>query len=132
MAILTSNESLIVKNLHTIQNEGGDGNFVIFQADEQANYYIQLAGQKDDPALHAEAASNQVISEGSQLPRQQQIQIEALGWQPPTPGMMNYSREWLANTDEARLAIAKLIMQTFIEGYGIASDSPLEVILNLE
>jgi hypothetical protein len=125
-------ENQIVENLHQIQRDGGESNFVIFQADAQANYYIQLAGQKGSPALYAEAASNQVITDGFQLSQQQQMKIEALGWHLPSPGMMNYSREWQADSEQTLHTIAKIIMHTFFEGYGFAPDSHLDVNLNLE
>lgn len=132
MAAQIPNESLIVENLRTIQTKGGDRNFVIFDADQLANYYIQFTGQKGNPALYAEAASNQVIKEGFQLSRQQQTQIEALGWSPPGPGMMNYFRDWLVSSEDDLIAIAKTVMQTFSTGYNINPNTHLAVNLNLE
>ena len=44
-------ESLIVQNIYKIQKVGGAKNFVIFTADQEANYFIQLVGTKDDETL---------------------------------------------------------------------------------
>jgi hypothetical protein len=132
MATQTQNKSLIVENLRAIQTKGGYGNFVIFEVDKQANYYIQFTGQKGNPVLYAEAASNQVIKTSLQLSHQQQTQIEALGWSPPSPGMMNYFRDWLASSDDDLLAIAKVVIQTFNTGYKINPNTPLTANLNLE
>ena len=125
-------ESLIVQNLHKIQKVGGAKNSVIFSADQEANYFIQLAGAKGEITLYAEAASNHVIPEAYQLSRQQENLIEALGWQRPNDEAINYHRSWQANSHEERLVISQVIMQTFVDGYGFEAGQPLKIDVSLE
>jgi hypothetical protein len=123
--------NLIAKNLGIIQKEGGAENFVIFVVYQKANYYIQLAGSKGDEALYAEAAGNCVIAEKYQLSEQQNDLLESLGWQPPAGGDLNFSRNWLAGSYDARLEIASVVMQTFKEVYGMHDDQAPRVRLSL-
>ena len=130
--MLTPVESQIAQNLRKIQKGGGEGNFVIFTVDLEANTFIQLVGKKDDARLYAETPSNQVIPDGHQLSEDQDDLLEVLGWQPPAGDELNYHRTWRATSHEDRLMIAQEIMQTFVEVYGIEADQPLDVNLNLE
>jgi len=118
--MLTPVESQIALNLRKIQKDGGEGNFVIFTVDAEANTYIQLTGRKDDAKMIAETPGNQ-----NDL-------LEILGWQPPTDDEMNYQRTWWASSHEERLMVAQEIMRTFKEVYGVEGDRPLDVNLNLE
>ncbi len=125
-------ESQITQNLHKIQKEGGDENFVKFTVDSSANIFIQLAGKRGDENLYAEAASNQVISNDYQLSSEQMGRIKALGWKPPMGDEINYHREWQAKSHEDLVKIALMITQTFEEGYGISPNQSLEITLNLD
>ena len=125
------NLSLIKDNLRRIQEEGGSGNFVIFLADEQANYFIQFAGQNRDPMLIGEAPENRLIPDAFTLiPAKLKI-LEDLGWQFHAHSGMNYSQEWQAVTDKHRSAIAQVVLQTFQQVYGVDINQPLKVEINL-
>ena len=56
-----------------------------------------------------------------------------MGWTPPAPGSKdNFYREWQANTDGERRAIAREVLRAFTQVYGLMPHQPLVVELNLE
>jgi hypothetical protein len=126
------NVGMIAQHLGRIQQEGGQGNFVIFVADEKANYFIQFAGQQGDTFLFAEASGNPVIPGNYRLSPEKLSKLQGLGWTPPLQSEMNYHRHWQASSYDDRLAIAQAVMRTFIEVYGVDPDQPIEAKLNLE
>jgi len=126
------NVGMIAQHLGRIQQEGGQGNFVIFVVDEKANYFIKFAGQKDDHSLFAEAADNPIIPGNYKLSQEKLSKLQQLGWNPPSQNNMNYQRQWQAVSYDDRLAIAQSVIQTFVEVYGIDPDQPFEAKLNLE
>ena len=125
---------LIAHNLKRIQSEGGDSNFVIFIANQDANYYIQVAGQNGDSNLYIEAVNNDYISRQYKLEAAALSKLKELGWADLDPdGSGNYYQNWQVNSDEVRLQIAVNLMNTFMEVYGFDSNyEELEVNLNLE
>ena len=126
------NLGMIAQHLGRIQQEGGQGNFVIFESDSKANYFIQFTGSKGDSSLYAEAAGNPVIPKNYRLDQEKLVKLMQLGWQTPAPDSPNHHLQWQANSYNDRLAIAKIVMQTLVEVYGSDPEQPLEVNLNLE
>lgn len=126
------NLNLIVHNLRRIQEEGGEGSFVIFEADKQANYYIQFAGQNGDPVLFGEAVENEYIVEGYKLSGEKLHKLSALGWGYEAATGANYSQSWQAAVDSHREDIARIVLQTFEEVYGVDISQPLDVTLVLD
>jgi hypothetical protein len=126
------NLTLIAENLRRLQQEGGEENFVIFEADPNANYYIQFAGQMGGLMLIGEAVENEVISEGYKLGDEQIQRLVALGWEYREHTGMNYSQSWQAVTEEDREMVARVVLQTFERVYGVDVSMPLEVSINLE
>ena len=120
----------INENLRKIQEEGGRGNFVVFEADSGANYYIQFAGQKGDSSLYGEAVGNDFISEGYKLNAEPACPTtRQLGW---SAAGANYSQRWEAASDAERETIAQLVVQTLRDVYGIDPTQSLQVRLSLE
>jgi hypothetical protein len=126
---MEENLANIVAALRQIQDDGGDGNFVLFTADPLKNYYIQFVGELGHDSLFGEAVSNEFLERPYRLTAAQENRLRALGWQ-DSEG--NFYQEWFASDDEDRQEIAQLIMQTFAEVYNISPAQPVEIIVNLE
>ena len=122
---MKDNLKTIVNSLRHIQTEGGIGNFVVFIADANKNYFIQFAGEAGSSELHAEAVSNNFLSPEFRLSERQVIQLQSMGWTPPDE--VNFYREWQAKTDEDRLVIAQETMDSFVKVYGLNPNQPLTV-----
>jgi hypothetical protein len=129
---MKDNLKTIINSLKRIQKEGGAGNFVIFTADANKNYYIQFAGEAGSSKLYAEAVSNNYLPPQFRLGEKQIIQLQSIGWNTPPPDGVNFYREWHAKTDEDRLIIAQEIMHTFVEVYGLNPNQSLNVELVLD
>jgi hypothetical protein len=114
--------------LTDIQQKGGENNFVILKAGR--NYYIQFATSTGQSELYAEAVSNHYLSPENALSDDQIAVLESLGWMPQMNG--NHYRNWEADSDERRVEIARQVIRTFMEVYGIPSDIHLEMELVLE
>ncbi|MGD9092539.1 MAG: hypothetical protein PVF74_06805 [Anaerolineales bacterium] len=121
----------VSESLRLIQEEGGQGNLVIFIANADKNYYIQIVGHKDDPTLFAEAVSNAFLDTKYRLDPRQMKLMEELGWKCPgkTP---NFHREWSAKDRQERIDIAQGIIETLIETYGWIPEQGLETEISLE
>jgi hypothetical protein len=128
----SANLVTIVTTLRQIQAEGGAQNFVIFKADDEKNYYIQFTSGRGDMKLYAEAVSNKYLSPQFALNAEQIQALKKLGWAPPVEGFVNFNRTWDADNDAQRLAIARLVMRTFGEIYGIDPARPLTIELGIE
>lgn len=102
-------------------------NFVIFSlADPRYPYYVQFAASAGDTELHGEAASGECLGAGAELTDSQVARLLSMGWQSPVyeseayPG--NYHRTWSADDYSA---VARLVVHSFIEGYGVPSSAIL-------
>ena len=126
---MEQNLERIAAALRQIQEDGGDGNFVVFTADPLKNYYIQFVGELAQDSLFGEAVSNKFLEPPYSLSIAQETRLRALGWQ---AGEDNFYQEWFASNDEERQKIAQLVMQTFIDVYDISPTQPIEIIVNLE
>lgn len=126
---MDENINKIVEALRAIQDDGGDGNFVVFMADPDKNYYIQFVGELGHESLFGEAVSNEFLQRPYHLTPIQESRLRQLGWQ---EGEGNFYQEWFASDDEERQEIAQLVMQTFIEVYNLPPKQPIEVVVNLE
>ena len=119
----------MVTALRTIQDDGGDGNFVLFLADSAKNYYIQFVGELANDSLFGEAVSNEFLEPSFALNDTQKAKLLELGWQ---VNEGNYIQEWFATDDNERLEIARSVMQTFAEVYNIPTQQLIEIVVNLE
>ena len=127
------NVTAIAQTLKRIQSEGGQGNFCIFIADADKNYYIQFAARANDAALYAEVVGNQVLKSDAKLTESQHQQLLAAGWHKQSFEVHgNYSREWTAFDDADRLSIAEAVMHTLTRIYGVPSDRTIDVNLELQ
>jgi len=118
--------------LRQICEEGGQGNFAIFEADKKRNYYVQVAGSCGKPEVHGEAASNNVLTPQDALDEQQIDLLASLGWHPPSPNDFNFYQVWVASSKDAYQRVAYGILQTLIEVYGFSPDQELSVSVTLE
>jgi len=129
---MSDNLQVIINALRQIQTEGGDGNFVILEC-PGGNRYIQFSGERGSSGLEAEAVSNEYLEPDFALDPDQEFRLQAMGWTPPAHGSKdNFCREWQANTDGERRAIAREVMQAFRQVYGLRSDELIRVELVLE
>jgi hypothetical protein len=127
---------IISTSLRRIQNEGeSTANFVIFIADKEKNYYIQVTTESnsspysqnvDQYSLYAEAVGNSILDPQYALQPSQLEQTRTLGWKSSslTP---NFYQTWRAQTDHERNLIARIIIDTFIKTYGKRMDQAIEV-----
>ena len=122
----------IYEALRQLHSEGGHGNFVIFTAEHIESYYVQVTGSKDDTRLYAEAVSNDFLRPEFALTEQQIAQMQRLGWQLPERGEGNFCREWYTHLEADRLNVARFLLQTLTEVYGVPEDEPFDVNLVLE
>ena len=118
--------------LADLQTSGGEHSFVIFIGDADRGYYIQFAGARGEDGLHAEAVGNKWLDAASALDAEQLSRLDALGWFEPDEDCPNHYRRWTASTPADRQAIAREVVRTFADVYGVPPDAPLEVTLNLE
>jgi len=118
--------------LRQIREEGGQGNFAIFEADRKRNYYVQVAGSSEKPEIYGEAASNNVLTPQDALDEQQIDLLASLGWHPPSPNDLNFRQVWVASSKDAYQRVASGILQTLIEVYGFSPDQELSVGVTLE
>lgn len=121
----------IISALEVIQTRGGNGNFVIFEADPVRNYYIQFSCAKGDTDLYGEAVANHVIKPEFQIPVDRIAVLIELGWEDQGSDM-NYGQSFSARDDHERLTIAKVVWKTFQKVYGILTDVELMIQTNLE
>jgi hypothetical protein len=139
---ITINESMpiISASLRRIQTEGESiANFVIFIADKEKNYYIQVAPEStfspysqktDEYSLYAEAVGNAILDPKYALQPSQIEQTRSLGWKASslTP---NFYQTWRAESDNERNLIARIIIDTFIKIYRKEMDQVIEVKLTI-
>jgi hypothetical protein len=125
---MEENLANMVAALRQIQDDGGDGNFVVFTADPMKNYYILFIGELAEDNLFGEAVSNEFLDWPNELTPAQENRLRALGWQ---DGEANFFQEWSAHDDEDREEIAHVIMQTFQDVYNIPSSQDIEITINL-
>ncbi len=127
---------VIVASLKQVQFEGQPiENFVIFFADIEKNYYIQVAPESDaspyspnvdEYSLCAEAVGNEVLDSRFKLHTTQIEKLSEFGWKesPLTP---NFYQTWHIETDDERILIAQIIIGTFVDVYGVLPNQRLGV-----
>jgi hypothetical protein len=130
-----SNEELVAQQLRRLVSEGTDGGFLIVSGGE---FYVQFAHWNfdDESTLVFEIASN--LSQPGKLSGIQESQIRGLGFEDPTPdvlethaGTPNFSREYQVTGTDIFVEIANTTSTVFTDVFGLALDSPLEFELNL-
>jgi hypothetical protein len=122
----------IVTSLRRIQEEGGQGNFVVFIADAHKDYYIQFAAEAGETELYGEAVGNENLNPQHALDESQIMHLQSLGWDISPGDAGNHSQVWQVTTDKERQRIAETVVQTFIGVYGIHPDETMEVNLVLQ
>lgn len=127
---MSNHEFKIIEMLRCIQEDGGEGNIVIFITDIDKNYYIQVMGNKGEDRLLAESVSNKFLDGKYKLKTGQIQKLEELGWKSPGPSP-NFYREWTATDDDSRLKIAQVMIEAFVEGYGWNPKEGLQTNLTL-
>ena len=131
---MDQNLATIVTGLRNIYEDGGEGNYIIFfNADPEKNCYIQFtASSRESPWLYAAAVSNNYLDPPDAINDSQIEHLQSLGWNPPGEDFTNFHREWHADSDLERQAIAQEVMRAFVEVYGCAAGRPLGVEISLD
>ena len=130
---MKDNTSKIASALRRLQTEGDSGNFVVFHANRNRNYYVQFAGERGGNVLVGEAVSNRYLEPGSYLTPALRERLIMLGWTGPARSVSeNYHREWRVHTPLDRTGIAQDILQTLKGVYGFDEASDLDIDLVLQ
>ncbi|HEY9070253.1 MAG TPA: hypothetical protein VIV61_08330 [Candidatus Ozemobacteraceae bacterium] len=137
--------------LKRLQTEGGAGNFLVIE-EPATGYYIQIAGSNGSALLHLEAVGNAYLDVTRRLSPAQHNRLRQLGWSDPAqqrhPGAAgslptscgsdpawscpNHFIDCQVHDGNDREWLARLIMKTFADVYGIGSNASLDLRLNLE
>lgn len=122
----------IYQTLLRVYNEGGPDSFAVFIADEEKNYYIQVAGEKEGDSLYAEAVSNAFLSPNFQIDDAKVKQLQEMGWDIPTTNEENFSKTWSINSDTDRRNVSNFLLKTLNQTYNLSANKTLTVNLSLE
>ena len=123
--------SAIVTALHRLQTEGQEDAYCIFTASIAKNYYIQFSGSSAERKLYAEAVSNRFLEETHTLNAQKLTALTRLGWLFDPQEAPNFYRICVADRADDRADIAKIVVRTLVEIYGLQIDQPLIVNVTL-
>ena len=124
----------VVSTLRRIMQEGGEGNFAVFQADPTRNCFIQVASGAGADSLYLEAVSDKYLQAGFRLSETGKQRLSQLGWA-LAEGQFggNYTKIWNnVGDDAARRLVAMEILTILSEVYGCAADMVLDVRVVLE
>lgn len=124
----------VVATLRRIMQEGGEGNFAVFQADPTRNCFIQVASGAGADSLYLEAVSDRYLQAGFRLPEAGKQRLSQLGWTLAEEQFgANYTKIWSnVGDDAARRLVAMEILTILSEVYGCAADAVLDVRVVLE
>ena len=124
----------VVATLRRIMQEGGDGNFAVFQADATRNCFIQVASGAGADSLYLEAVSDKYLQAGFRLSAAGRQRLVELGWQlAAEQSGGNYTKIWEnVEDDAARRVVALEILAILTEVYGCAAGDVLDVRVVLE
>ncbi len=120
----------IVTALHRIQAEDGQETLCVFTANIKKNYYVQLVAERGQTTVHGEAVSNKFLAPEYALTANQMAKLQALAWNRPgaeTDQTPNFYRHWEITNEAEQLAVAKIILRTLEEVYGLSANQPLTV-----
>ena len=84
----------IIDAFEEVTQQGGHGNFLIINIDEEKTYYIQFSTEKDSGDIYAEVVSNAFIPGPYQLTDAKLKLLQEAGWSAPEHEMANFSRSY--------------------------------------
>ncbi len=123
----------VLNSLRRIQREGDGSNSVaLFSTGPEQQYYVQVLERRGEKDILVECVSNEFLAPEFALDSEQIARILALGWN--RPDRRNHPNFWLrlsARADSDLQAIARHVMQTFVQVYGFRLDRSLEIDLHL-
>lgn len=122
----------IYQSIQGLNHKGGAGNFAIFIADNDKNYYVQVVGEKGGTDLYTEAVSNNSISKDFKLSDSQIGQLKSMGWLDSKNGKGNYYQNWSISSDSDRMKVANFLLQTLTDIYSLSANEKLETNVVLE
>lgn len=123
----------ISEALGRIVEQGGSHNFVILEADERKNYFVQFAGSRGEAIVRAEAVSNLYLEPSDILSPRQTKALLAMGWHRPKPGQSpNFYRDWDARDVKTRRQMAREAMRTLVAIYGLEPGEAVRLELHLD
>ena len=122
----------IVTPVRRLLNEGGENNYLVLVSDQERNYYVQVAGMRGGDGVTVEAVSNTFIQAGQALSNAQTGQLASLGWNRPDAEFPNFYRLMDVISDNDYAVIARLLMRTLVEVYGMDRDDLIHFELHLE
>lgn len=123
----------LLETFKEVTQEGGEGNFLIVNIDNEKVYYIQFATAKGSGIINAEVVSNAFIPKDHQIPEDRVQKLLDAGWTAPDHEMANYSRRF--TFDANNLDYDTLIDEiNFIAREVFATEFPeeLDLVINLE
>ena len=122
----------IHQSIEDINQKGGRGNFAVFLADSDKNYYVQIAGAKNSNAYYLEAVSNKNLSQQYSLDNLKLNLLNQLGWKTPNQEIENFYYQIEVKNNEERVKIAEFIFETLKQVYELNLSSSIKIDLVLE
>ena len=114
---------------HRTLSEGGDGNFLILEADSSGDCYAQFKMEPGSPEVLAEVSSGAYT--GNPIPQRVQEEMSKRDWALFPGG--NFSKTWTLGEDGITV---EMIVGDALEAlevvYGVVLDTPLRMQINLE
>lgn len=129
---MSDNLTTIYQSIRQLHEEGGMGNFVIFIADEDKNYYVQATGEKEGDTIYTEAVSNNSLRDPFKLNAIQINHLKSIGWTDPKDGEGNFYKNWSIHSDSDREQIATFLLKTLKDVYQFADYDELATNVVLE
>jgi hypothetical protein len=128
---MTDQLTTIYEALIRLHNEGGTGNFVVFTAHDEKNYYVQVAGEKEGDSLFVEAVGNKSLTTQFRLNEIKINHLMQLGWTGSGEDE-NFNKTISINSDVDRRNVAEFLYKSLHEVYGLSVTDEMTVNLSLE
>jgi len=122
---------LVVNTINRLREEGGEGNYAIFDF-KTNNYYIQIAFKRGADEAYCEAVSNQFLEGTAVLSPLLIEELMDLGWSAPKEGYFNYYCNHAIDSEDKQRQLAELITKTANLVYNCPVIKDTHITVNLE
>lgn len=121
--------------LSRIQFESNQDNFARFTIDSLP-YSIQVISDKactagEQDTFFGLATSNDTLPDAFHLTDVQVQGLLALGWNAPSNGHRHFYRSWPARNDSDRQIVARSILRTFVDIYGLSASQHIAITVTI-